>query len=129
MRDQVRALHRAGKTVLLCSHHLDEVTRLCSHVAVLRKGKLVQSGSLAEMLASKPRVVISTDAIPEKLQSHLRRLNSGIEVSVCQVVLLGNATAIKAQVLRYLLEGGVDIREMKEDGASLEEVFLEATSE
>ncbi len=50
MRDQIVALHLAGKTVFLCSHNLDEVTRVCTHVAVLKQGRLVHAGALPEML-------------------------------------------------------------------------------
>lgn len=39
MREQIAALHQVGKTVLLSSHHLDEVTRICTHVAVLQPGQ------------------------------------------------------------------------------------------
>jgi hypothetical protein len=45
------------------------------------------------------------------------------------VALVGNAALMKAEVLQHLLQGGVDIRGLSEESATLEEVFLEATSE
>lgn len=51
-RDCVSEAARAGRTILLSSHILGEVERLCSHVTIIREGRTVESGSLAT--ASSP---------------------------------------------------------------------------
>jgi ABC-2 type transport system ATP-binding protein len=48
-RDEVLAAKHTGQTVFLSSHILEEVEELCDRVAVLRKGKLVELGSLEEL--------------------------------------------------------------------------------
>ena len=139
MRDQIMVLHLAGKTVFLCSHNLDEVARVCTHVAVLKQGKLVHTGPLPEVLnaqsahsegASEKTIIITTDALPADLSPRLAALSPGIAVGDGQVTLSGEARAWKAEVLRLLLDAGVDIRrldEHHEQQVSLEEIYLKVT--
>ncbi|NIV32176.1 MAG: ATP-binding cassette domain-containing protein [Anaerolineae bacterium] len=126
MREQISALHQVGKTVLLSSHHLDEVTRICTHVAVLSRGRLVRTGALASMLAPRATVVIETGPLPAELASRLSERISGATITERKIVLEGDAVLRKAEVLRLLLDEGVDIRHLSEAHATLEEVFLEA---
>jgi ABC-2 type transport system ATP-binding protein len=129
MREQIAALHGAGKTVLLSSHLLDEVTRICTHVAVLSKGCLVCSSALEDLLTPHTRVIISTDPFPQELSSRLTSLAPDITVTDGQVVLSGDAVSRKAEVLGLLLTIGIDIRQLSEQRSTLEEVYLEATGE
>ncbi|MEJ2732363.1 MAG: ABC transporter ATP-binding protein [Anaerolineae bacterium] len=129
MREQIAALHGAGKTVLLSSHLLDEVTRICTHVAVLSKGCLVCSSALEDLLTPHTRVIISTDPLPQELSSGLTSLAPDITVTDGQVVLSGDAVSRKAEVLGLLLNMGIDIRQLSEQRSTLEEVYLEATGE
>ena len=50
MRDQAAA----GKTIVFSTHLMDQVERLCSHAAVIRCGKLVKTGTLAEICGGRP---------------------------------------------------------------------------
>ena len=128
MREQIATLGQAGKTVLLASHHLDEVTRVCSHVAVLSRGRLVRTGPLASMLAPRAQTVIDTGPIPAELAGQLSGRLPGVTVREQQIMLDGDAAAHKAEVLRLLLDQGVDIRRLSEVHSTLEEVFMEATA-
>jgi ABC-2 type transport system ATP-binding protein len=127
MRDQIVIQHQAGKTVLLSSHHLDEVTRVCTHVAVIHQGRLVRSGPLEIMLAPRAQVTILTGPMPLDLPAELVSLATNVTVAEGRVVLTGEAISCKAEVLRLLLDAGVDIRKLDEHHATLEEVYLEAT--
>ena len=126
MREQISALHKLGKTVLLSSHHLDEVTRVCTHVAVLSQGRLVRTGPLTSMLGPRASVIIETGPFPTELALRLSDRISGITVSERRIVLDGCAVAQKAEVLRLLLDEGVDIRRLSEVHTTLEQVFMEA---
>jgi hypothetical protein len=66
--------------------------------------------------------------MPQHLPSRLAAICPGITVTDGRVTLDGEAVAQKGQVLLTLLQAGVDIRELNEQRATLEEVFLEATS-
>jgi ABC-2 type transport system ATP-binding protein len=53
IRDIIRKIASQGTTILLASHLLDEVEKVCSHVIVLRKGEILYSGSVDEMSANE----------------------------------------------------------------------------
>jgi ABC-2 type transport system ATP-binding protein len=127
MRDEIAALNLAGKTVLLSSHNLSDVARVCTHVAMLNHGRMVRSGRLDEMLPSRAEVTIVTGPMPAGLPSVLRGLAPGVLASDGRVKLIGDAVQRKADVLRQLLDAGVDVQELAEHKATLEEVYLEAT--
>lgn len=127
MRQQVASLQQAGTTVVLSSHHLDEVARVCTHVAVLSQGKLVRMGPLDAMLAPTSQVLITTGPMPSDLPAQLAALSPQIGVTGRQITLSGDSTSFKAEVLRILLENGVDVQHLSERHATLEEIYLEAT--
>lgn len=129
MRDQIVSLHQAGTTVLLSSHHLDEVTRVCTHVGVLNRGRLVTGGALQDVLPPRPRVEIRTTHLSEDLLCRLRSLVPHILATPGGLTLSGQDVAHKAEVLRLLLDSGADIRQLSQQHATLEEVYLEAIGE
>jgi ABC-2 type transport system ATP-binding protein len=129
MRDQILALHQAGRTVILSSHHLDEVARICTHVGVLNHGRLVRSGPLETILAPRPQVTITLGPLPADLSARLAALDPRIGLADQHITLDGEIVSHKANVLRLLLDAGVDIRQLCEQYATLEDVYLEATGE
>jgi ABC-2 type transport system ATP-binding protein len=129
MRDQILALQQAGKTVILSSHNLGEVTRVCTHIALLNRGRLARLGLLSEILPLRAQLSITTGPIPDELLPRLAALDQGVRVSARRIALQGDAVLYKVQVLLLLMEAGVDIRDLREEQATLEDVYLEATSE
>jgi ABC-2 type transport system ATP-binding protein len=127
MREQIATLHQSGKTVILSSHHLDEITRICTHIAVIDRGRLVRAGLLDTILAPRAQVIIITGSLPADLPAQLMSLASEISVTDKEVVLAGEAVARKAEVLRLLLDRDVEIHHLSERHVTLEEVYLEAT--
>lgn len=65
VRTIIRNEASKGKTIILASHILDEVEKVCSHVAVLKSGKLIANGKVNELLSSEETFIISTDRITE----------------------------------------------------------------
>jgi ABC-2 type transport system ATP-binding protein len=49
-RELIKKLHKAGKTIIMASHLLDEVEKVCTHVAILQKGTLLTHGHVDEIL-------------------------------------------------------------------------------
>ncbi|MCC6625312.1 MAG: ABC transporter ATP-binding protein [Deltaproteobacteria bacterium] len=49
----LRGLNAAGRTILYTTHHMEEVEALCSHVAIVDRGRLVAQGALADVLAGR----------------------------------------------------------------------------
>ena len=53
IRDLIQALAAAGKTIIMASHLLDEVEKVCTHVAILKKGNLLPAGPVDAVLAQE----------------------------------------------------------------------------
>lgn len=109
-----------GKTVLLSSHILAEVERLCDRVSIVRAGHVVESGTLGELRH------LTRTAISAELDSPLDGL-TGVP-GVHDLVIEGNRvdfdvdTAHLDGALRRLLEAGV--RSLTSQPPTLEELFL-----
>src|SRR5207253_147134 len=58
VRQIIAELRKQGKTLLICSHYLTEVEALCDAVGILRKGNLILSGTVADLLTSQGIVEI-----------------------------------------------------------------------
>lgn len=61
MRELIKDLHRQGHTIILASHLLDEVEKVCTHVAILKTGDLVASGEVNEVLVDDDIVEIGAE--------------------------------------------------------------------
>jgi ABC-2 type transport system ATP-binding protein len=129
MREQILALRERGKSVLLSSHHLDEVTRVCSHIAVVSKGRVVRRGPLATVLAPSAEVTLRTAPLPPDMPALLASLAPGVAITGDSITLAGQDAAQKAAVLRLLLDREVEILQLSERRTTLEEAYLEATGE
>src|SRR5450432_592086 len=60
IRDLMKNLYREGKTIILASHLLDEVEKVCTHVAILRKGELLMAGDVNEVLVNEDFIELGT---------------------------------------------------------------------
>ena len=69
----IRHLAKEGKTIILASHLLDEVEKVCTHVAILQKGQLITAGNVNEVLVNEELVEIGAPDMG-KLQNILRDL-------------------------------------------------------
>jgi ABC-2 type transport system ATP-binding protein len=115
---------RDGLTVLLSSHLLDEVERICNRVAILQHGVLVAEGAVAELLDRDGRFWLSVDA-PEAV---LARLGDQAEAGDGGVYLrIGRAEV--PDLILALANAGVRIHEAKWVKPDLETVFLSQTRE
>lgn len=126
MRHLVMALSSSGKTIVLSTHRLADVSQTCSHVAILAQGRLSKSGPLREVLAPQIGVRIEAGQMPDFVVSQITQLHPAIVVKGSEIALNGEATSVKHQILRLLLDAHVDIMRVDSRGASLEEVYLEA---
>ncbi len=123
MRALIRGLaDHDGVTVILASHQLQEVQRVCDRVAILNRGKVVAEGRVAELTASG-----------ERLRLAVTPLARAMAVLGARATLDGDAViaavprAEGSAVIRALVEAGVDIEEARWIGADLEQVFMSET--
>src|SRR6266705_5009072 len=73
VRDLIASLRTQGKTVFMCSHILSDIEVLCDSVAIMKRGRLSQVGSLDELRARETSLVeiIATGADPAETERHL----------------------------------------------------------
>ncbi len=116
----VQELRQAGKTILLSSHILAEVEKLCDRVSIIREGRKVESGTLAELRhLTRTSLSVETETPPTSL---------AMLPGVHDLTVEGNhatfdvETADLAEVHRYLASLGV--RSLVGTPPTLEELFL-----
>ena len=130
IREIIKSIAAKGTTILLASHLLDEVEKVCSHVIVIRKGEKLYSGSVDEMSTSKGLFELSSETQNSKLQALLEEHESIGSVKVQGEVFIAYLTAeMKAsEMSAYLLDNGVSISHLVKRKPSLEQQFLDLTN-
>jgi ABC-2 type transport system ATP-binding protein len=123
MRALIRSLADTdGITVVLASHQLLEVQRVCDRVAILNRGKLVREGLVKDLTATGARLRISATPT-DKILSVLGTRGSLEAGAVLAAIPRTEGPAL----LRALIEQGVEIDEARWVGADLESVFMSET--
>ena len=128
IREIIKKIASQGTTILLASHLLDEVEKVCSHVVILRKGEKLYSGRVDDMMSSHGFFELKTTQ-SEALIKHLESNTSFGEIKTEN----GLTTAflkeeMSAEVLnRALFEKGIFLSHLVKRKESLEEQFLELT--
>ena len=127
VRDIVRILADRGKTIFLSSHLLWEVERTCTHVAIVRKGRVMEVGSVAEIVSEQPRALVRA-ADDEALQAALEAF-PGTEslLATDQGTVVTLASDDLAGLNRHLAGLGVHLSHLSRHQQSLEDVFIELT--
>lgn len=129
--DLVMSLSREqGITVLLTSHLLYQVQRICDRVGIFAKGRLVAAGRVEELARatySGDGIVIEVQASPvdARLLEALKRVEGVQQVTDAGEVLLLKCTQdLRSQVALAVLESGSSLLSMRTRGYGLEEIYL-----
>lgn len=128
IRDIIRIIASQGTTILLASHLLDEVEKVCSHVIVLQKGVMLYQGSVHNMIENNSFFELKSNNNQELkllLQNHpsVERI-----VDEEEKILVFLKQDIAAQELNsYLFEHKIVLEHLVKRKNSLEEQFLELT--
>ncbi|MFE9453647.1 ABC transporter ATP-binding protein [Streptomyces sp. NPDC006739] len=129
IRGLVRELAADGTTVFLSSHLLDEIEQVCTHAAVMARGRLIIQGAVADLAAeARGRLVVVTPD-PGEAARVLK------EQGVGDVVVAGDRVTGEpperdlAEVNAALVTAGVRVRGFALERASLEDAFVALTGE
>ncbi len=115
-----------GKTLILASHILSEVEKICNHVAILKNGELLANGPVKELLAEDEIIEISCDRNEElKVKLEGSELVKEIETENGLLVLTLNENATPAEVNAFAFSNEMVIYHMLSRKRSLESQFLE----
>ena len=128
LRDFLRAFAAGKRTVLISSHVLAEVAQTVDQVLIINRGKLVVESSLEQLTARVGGSVRVRS--PESGEARKRRCaHEQIETTTSNehALLVHGTTSERVGDIAFA--AGVPIHELIADGSSLEDVFLELTSE
>ena len=128
IRDIIKKVASLGTTILLASHLLDEVEKVCSHVVVLRKGEILYAGLVDGMAANEGFFELEADD-NTKLKTVLATHPAVDKVAAEEnKVLVYLKTDLKASDLnQYLFQNGITLNHLDKRKNSLEEQFLALT--
>lgn len=136
IRQLIKELSRQGKTIIMASHILDEVEKVCTHVAIIQKGVLKTTGTVHELLdgtaattgADLTEIELAAENLSQ-LEAVLKNMN-GIAEIVQQdngLTVLCTEGISPAAINKYCFEQGVVLSQLAVKRKSLEKRFLEIT--
>lgn len=130
IRDVIRALGDAGKTIFLSSHILHDVERMCTHVGIIEKGRLVQQGSVAELTATQPRAALRSDKTASELADAVRAFTATRDAEVRGELVIADIDEGDLSALnRFLVERGIALNQIGMERQTLESVFMSLTDD
>ncbi|HEX7903773.1 MAG TPA: ABC transporter ATP-binding protein [Chitinophagaceae bacterium] len=135
IRELMKELNRQGKTIIMASHILDEVEKVCTHVAIIQKGVLKTVGTVHDVLNATTSDKVVTVEIelsaenPGRLEEILKQMPGILTVHVNGSGLAIEATEniTTAGINQFCFEKGVVLSHLNLKRKSLETRFLEIT--
>lgn len=125
VRDLIISEAKRGKTILMASHILSEVEKVCSHVAILKNGKLLEQGSVSSIIKGKVSLEISADdinALYEALKAC--ELVDSIKHEVDGFLIELNDDSSATELNAYLFSKSIILSKIIHHKKSLESQFL-----
>lgn len=132
--DLVDDLKRAGRTIILTTHYMDEAERLCDRVAIMDRGKFIALGTVRELIASVggdhivefavkgEASAVDTARLVEITGVHSHRVDAGLH----QLSVTDLHTTVP-QVFQAVEAMGLELSEFRTHSATLEDVFVALT--
>ena len=131
MRGLIRSFADDGMTVLVSSHLIAEIEQVCDYVVMIRAGRLVHQGSVADLRATQQRDVIAApehDADLEQLAKVLEAAGCTATVQPAEHAVRIETAGLSAADLNRLAAGnGITLRQLAEQTRSLERAFFALT--
>lgn len=126
MRELILSIAAEGKTIIISSHILDEIQKMCTHFGILKNGKLLMQGAIGDLLTSKNQ--FSIDAENKKKLSKILELHPDFqssEIKEEKVKVTFNKTVNGGSLNKFLFDNGIIASQLVEVTSSLEDEFLE----
>lgn len=129
IRELTKKIAQHGKTIILASHLLDEVQKVCTHFAILKRGNLVHSGPIDDV--GKGAELVEVNADIQNLNEHLLKFTGTSSVQrengLYEVTLRDGFHS--KDLNRFLFDEGITANHLVTRKKSLEKQFLEILSE
>ncbi len=130
IRTLIKELSAKGKTIIMASHLLDEVEKVCTHVAILKQGTLLASGTVRDVFQENDIVQLAS-ADKEKLRNTLVGLGNYMRLDEVGGILelsYQSGTADLEEINRYCFNNGVILSHLQLKKSNFESKFLELTN-
>ncbi len=130
IRELIQRLAGEGKTIIMASHLLDEVEKVCTHVAIIKNGNLLTAGSVSEVLVTDEIIEVSSDNLTA-LENVLNKMGGFVSLKKQNNALqlfYSNGNANAAAINKYCFENNIALNHLQLKRKSLETKFLELTN-
>lgn len=130
IRELIVELKKSGHTIIMASHLLDEVEKVCTHVAILKTGDVITTGDVNEVLQDEDVVEVSSSDL-NLLANVLQQFSSNISinnVSNTVQLLLPKGTAKLDEINKFCFEKGIVLNHLLLKKKRLEARFFELTN-
>jgi ABC-2 type transport system ATP-binding protein len=130
IRELIQRLASEGKTIIMASHLLDEVEKVCTHVAIIKSGNLLTAGSVDEVLITDEIVEVAADDL-DTLENVLQQMGGFVSLKKQNNVLqlhYSNGNANAASINQYCFQNSIALNHLQLKRKSLETKFLELTN-
>ncbi len=138
IRELMKDLNRQGKTIIMASHILDEVEKVCTHVAIIQKGVLKTVGTVQEVLNAAPtdnkvvtlEIELSAENLTglEEILKQLPGINS-VTNTGSSLIIESAETLSSSSINKYCFEKGIVLSQLALKKKTLEKRFLEITGD
>jgi ABC-type uncharacterized transport system ATPase subunit len=130
IREIIKNIASQGTTILLASHLLDEVEKVCSHVVVIREGIKLYSGSVDEMTASHGLFELKVETDFKKLIELLSNYDgiANTKMADDKIIATLNKPITATEINNYLFKNDVVLSHLVKRKPSLEQQFLSLTN-
>lgn len=128
VRQTLTKIAASGKTVIMASHILDEVEKICSHVAIIKNGNLLATGSVGSILSEDVTIELQAEDMGalQTLIDSIPWMNKSKIIADRLEVQMENSHSV-AEINKLAFEGGVTLTHLVARKQRLEEEFLEIT--
>lgn len=125
IRELIIEIANSGKTIIIASHLLDEVQKVCTHFCVLQRGKLIHNGLVDDVGKGSVSVEVKADA--ENLEELLNagKMHSQIKRELDKFILTMKDGYGAADINKYLFDHGITAKHIVVKVKTLEKQFLE----
>ena len=130
IREIIRKIASGGTTILLASHLLDEVEKVCSHVVIIRQGNMLYSGPVDEIVSSHGFFELKSanmQALEKTLLTHPKVGKVADKEGLLTAFLDEPMDA--EEINEFLFEKGITLSYLVKRKESLEEQFLQLTNQ
>jgi len=130
IREIIKEIASKGTTILLASHLLDEVEKVCTHVVVIRNGKKLYSGRVDEMSTSFGLIEVSTVSPKNELYSVLKNYNgiASVKEENELIILKLDKDISSAELNIFLMKKNIILSHLVKRKPTLEQKFLNLTN-